>query len=404
VVITSGFTRAQWLLLVAVSGSLLLDGVFLSALAPLLPQYIDEYGLSQAHVGLLVGSDAIGSVLAVPFAAWAVGRFGPRPTMLGGLVSVSVGALVFGLAQSAWLLDVSRGAVGGMCSFSWAAGFTWLARGIDPQLRARSIGLVMGAGGAGSLLGPALGTVGVYAGTLAVFGAVGAMYLALAAMALRVPAPPHRPATSAAVLRERARRQSGVVWGGLAWIVILPALISAVLLVQIPVRLDGLGFTAAAIGLVFSAAAVLDVVVSPLIGWWADHKGRSVPLRTGTLVIALATLLLPIVGRSLLVVALTVATSVGMMMLAGPTLAMLADRFEVLELPYEIAFSGQTMGWAVGSIAGALGAGVIADAMTPWAPFAFVAVLALVTWAGLTHAARAVDGLTAAEHGEAGPG
>lgn len=402
--VTSGFTRAQWLLIVAVSGSLLLDGLFLSALAPLLPTYIDDYDMSQAHVGLLVGSDAIGSVLAVPFAAWAVGRYGPRGTMLGGLLTVSVGSLAFGLAESAWLLDLSRGAVGGLCSFSWAAGFTWLARSIGPQQRARSIGLVMGAGAAGALLGPVLGTVGVYAGTVAVFGAIGAMYLALAALAVRVPGPPHQAATPMVVLRARMRRQSNAAWWGLAWIVILPAVISAVLLVQIPVQLDGLGFTAAAIGAVFIVAAVLDVVLSPLVGWWADRRGRSTPLRTGTLVVAFGAALLPVFGEAALVVVLTVATCVGLMLLAGPTLALLADRFEALELPYEIAFSGQTMGWATGHIAGSLGAGVLAGATAPWVPFAVVAAFGLATWVGLTRVASSVDDLAAVERGGRGHG
>lgn len=387
----SGFTCAQRLLIVAVGGSLLLDGLLFSALAPLLPFYAERHSLSEAHVGLLVASDAIGSLLAVPLAAWTVGRCGPRRTMLGGLLAVGAGALAFGLADAAWLLDVTRGATGGLCAFTWAAGFTWLAYGVAPHLRARAIGLVMGAGGAGPLLGPMLGTAGVYAGTLVAFGLIAALYVALAATAVRLPALRHRPATSPAALRERVRRQSGAAWAGLAWVVTLPALVSAVLLVQIPVRLDGLGFSAAAIGLVFVAAAVLNMLLSPLVGWWADRRGRWIPLRTGTLVVAVGAVLLPVVDQPALVVALTIATGVGTMLQMGPTLAMLADRCEALQLPYEIAFSGQTMGWAVGYLTGALGAGVIAGATSPGVPLALVAVLGLATAAVLARLARSVE-------------
>jgi MFS family permease len=376
-------SRSHRLLVATVASSLLLGELFFSALAPLLPDYIAQHGLSQAEVGLFVATEAIGSVVAVPFAAWAVGRFGARRTMVGGLLAFGAAGVLFGLSQTVWQLDLTRGAIGVASTFAWAAGFTWLAQAIPPGRRARSIGLVVGAASAGALLGPGLGIVALHAGTGATFGLVAAICVALALAMLRLPAPEQRDAIARSLLRDRMRRQTPTAWWRLAWIVVLPALVWSVLLVQVPVRLDEVGFGAAAIGLVFMGTSLLDTALSPLVGWWADRRGRAAPLRGGTLLIGVGAALATVLGQTAAVVMLTLAIASGAMLLAAPTLALLADRFEALELPYEVAFAGQTLGWAVGHLAGALGSGLLAGVGGSGAPFAVLAALALATRAGL---------------------
>lgn len=385
----AGSLRSHSRLIATVGAVLVLDALFFSSLAPLLPRYIEEYSLSSAQAGFLVATDAIGNLATVPVAAWVVGRWGPRRTLAGALLGVAAATLVFGLAQSLWLLDVSRAAAGGMGTFAWAAAFTWLVRTVSPGQRARSIGIVMGSAAAGGLLGPGLGALAAYTSTAALFGAIAIGNVVLGAVALMTPGPDGGVAESLgfAALRGRIGGKAASSLSGLAWLMTLPALVSSVLLVEIPVRLDDLGVQPALIGAVFVTTAVVDMVLSPLVGWWADRRGRLAPLRAGTLVVGLGALALPWLGEVVVVATLTVVVGCGTMLLGGPTLAMLADRFDALDLPYEIGFSSQTLCWSVGHAAGALGTGIIAATTTGWAPLLGVAVLALSTFAGLRYAA-----------------
>lgn len=384
--------RSHRLLIAMVGSTVLLGELFSSALAPLLPRYVDAYGLSDAELGLFVATEAIGSIAAVPFAAWAVWRFGARSVTVAGLVGTGAASVAFGFADTVWLLDLSRGAVGVAGTFAWAAGFAWLSEGIAPTRRARSIGLVVGAAAAGALLGPGLGVAGAHVGVTALFGFVGAIAVALALVAARLPAPSGREATPLRVIRARMVRQPLGAWLWLGWIVVLPALLWSVLLVQVPVRLDETGLPPAAIGALFVGTSLLDLVVSPLVGWWADTRGRTAPLRTGTLVVGVGAALAALLGATVAVVATTFAMAAGAMLLAAPTLALLADSFEALELPYEVAFAGQTLGWAVGNLAGALGSGVLAGLAGAGAPFAVVAALSLATCAGIARGRWASPG------------
>jgi MFS family permease len=379
-----GFFRKHWLLIVVVGASLMLDGLFFSALAPLLPYYISEYSLSSQQAGLFVATEAIGNLATVPLAPWAVRRWGPRRTLIGALLAIAAGSVLFVLAQSVWLLDVSRGVVGGLGTFAWAAAFTWLLRTVAPGHRARSIGIVMGSGAAGALLGPGLGALAAYAGPAAVFCGIAAANVALAALALRLPAPPAGVGggVSLAVLRAKIDRRAAGVLAGLAWLMTMPAIVASIMLVEIPIRLDDLGFAAAAIGFVFIVSAVLDMVLAPVVGWWADRRGRLGPLRAGMLVVGVSALLIPISGAAAVVAVLAVVVACGNMLLGGPTLAMLTDRFDAMKLPYEIGFSSQTLFWAIGHSAGALGTGFLV-ATADWAPFAVIALLTLTTLIGL---------------------
>src|SRR4029450_9572935 len=95
-------------LLMLVSATVLLESMFFAVLAPLLPYYRDEFGLSESALGLLSALYAAGGLAgAVPSGRRAV-RGGVRPTVLGGLGIIVITSVAFGLAESAWLLYLAR--------------------------------------------------------------------------------------------------------------------------------------------------------------------------------------------------------------------------------------------------------------------------------------------------------
>ena len=91
-------------LLLLVCAIVLADTMLYAALAPLLPHYADEFGLSKGEAGLLVGAYAAGALVAALPGGLAAARFGPRRAVLGGLVLMAVASVAFGFAGSALAL------------------------------------------------------------------------------------------------------------------------------------------------------------------------------------------------------------------------------------------------------------------------------------------------------------
>ena len=71
-------------LLLLASAMIFFDVAFFAAIAPLLPDYVDELGLSKAQAGILSASYAAGTLLASLPAGFVASRVGPRRTVIGG--------------------------------------------------------------------------------------------------------------------------------------------------------------------------------------------------------------------------------------------------------------------------------------------------------------------------------
>ena len=86
-------------LLLLASAMIFLDVAFFAAIAPLLPDYVDELGLSEAEAGILSASYAAGTLLASLPAGFVASRVGPRRTVIFGLLLLGVSSLVFGFVE-----------------------------------------------------------------------------------------------------------------------------------------------------------------------------------------------------------------------------------------------------------------------------------------------------------------
>lgn len=352
-----------------VAATLLLDELFLAAIAPLLPRFVHELGLSPPEAGLLVAADAIGTVLAASVAPVLTRRVGPKHVTLGGLVVVAVASLGFGVARTQLTLDVARLLQGAGGSLSWAAGLTWLVRAVPAHRRGHSIGLALGSAAAGTALGPALGAAGAYLGTALAFGtaAVACLLLMLIAILLPDASAQATPADGPSAHLDR----SGAL-PILAAFVVLGGLIGAALVVRIPVELDRLGLSSGAIAAVFVLAAVAQAALSHLAGSWTDRFGPVLFLCSGFLLSGALLVLLPLVQAS----AVIAATTIGILAASGfasiPTVALLANVVEAKGMRHEVSFAWQEAGWALGYLIGGLGTGYLL-ATAAWLPFALLA-------------------------------
>ena len=108
--------------------------------------------------GLLVASFSIAQVVFSPITGRLSDRFGRKPIIILSLAGTAVGSLLTGLAGSLWLLFLARiidGASGASVSVAQAA-----VTDVAPEEeRARLLGLLGAAFGAGFALGPAIGGI-----------------------------------------------------------------------------------------------------------------------------------------------------------------------------------------------------------------------------------------------------
>ncbi|MET0836448.1 MAG: MFS transporter [Thermoleophilaceae bacterium] len=368
--------RLFWL----VAAVVLVDTMFFAAVAPLLPQYADDFGLSKTGAGVLSAAYPAGTFAGAVPAGWLAARWGVKPTLLLGLALLGLSSLAFAFADSVVLLDAARfvQGLGGACM--WAAGMAWLVSASPPERRGEMIGSALAAAIVGVLLGPVLGGAATVLGPEAVFSGVSLLAAGLAAWAWTLPGV--APGEGAGLRGLGTALRYRPVLAGF-WLFTLPALFAGVIEVLAPLRLDDLGASGAAIGAVFLITAGVEAVVSPLAGRLSDRKGRFAPIRAGLIGAVVMAVLLPLPGT---VVLMALAVMLAFASLGGfwaPAMALLSDASEESGLDQALAFSISNLAWAIGHVVGAGAGGAIAEASSDAVPYAALGVVCAATLAGL---------------------
>src|SRR3954453_390779 len=172
--------------------AVLVEVCFYSALTPLLPSYVADFGLSTTQAGLLAGSYALAGLLAALPAGGLAVRYGARGTLIGGLLLLAGAGVAFAcgpaFGASVAALGAARFAQGVAGSAVWAAGLAWLVEVVSAERRAQMIGTVLGTGIAGAIGGPVVGALAHLLSPRLVFSTVGAVVLALAVAVVLTPA------------------------------------------------------------------------------------------------------------------------------------------------------------------------------------------------------------------------
>src|ERR1700750_1460081 len=149
-------------LLVLASAMVFLDLTFFTAIAPLLPEYVDDLHMSTAQAGIPPPPYAPGTLAAALPGGYVASRFGPRRTVIWGLCGLGFVSLLFGLLKSVYPLDAARFIQGAAGALIWSGALTWLINSYPEEKRGTVIGTALGTAVAGSLLGPVLGAVDAY--------------------------------------------------------------------------------------------------------------------------------------------------------------------------------------------------------------------------------------------------
>jgi MFS family permease len=265
-------------LLFFASAVVLVDTSFYAAITPLLPDLTTQFGLSKTGAGVLAATYPAGTFVGGLPGGWLAAKWGVKPTVILGLLLMSVASVGFAFGDSIVVLDVSRFVQGLAGAASWAGAMAWLTAGSPADRRGALIGSAMGAAIFGALLGPVVGVAADQLGNELVFCTIGAVGVALALWALQMPAA--KPNADSSLRRLIASLSDGRIRSGLL-LITLPGLLFGTMAVLGPLRMHDLGASAVAIGATWLVAAAFEAIVSPLAGRYSDRHGRNAPLLGG---------------------------------------------------------------------------------------------------------------------------
>jgi multidrug resistance protein len=312
-------------------------GFFL--ILPLLPYYALELNATPEIIGWLIASFSIAQLIAAPLWGRVSDRYGRRPALLIGLSASAIAFVVFGLADSLWLLFLSRivqGAGGGTTGVSQA----YVSDTVAPGDRARALGWLSAATAAGVMVGPAIGSLATHLGHSAP-GFVAAGLCALNVIAAWKWLPESRPASAQPTVRKPVwhaaltvmRRPTGQV-ERFIWIYAIGmfafSLFTSVLALWLYARF---GVSEKQIGWFFVYTGLLSLVMrSVVLGPVVDRLGEMTAMRIGTACVAVGLSLFAVVPSVWLFVALTPLLPIGTALLFPTTTSLISRATSVGEL------------------------------------------------------------------------
>lgn len=374
--------REIWVLVVAAFVIALGFGI----IAPILPQYAASFDVGVAAASAIVTVFALTRMAFAPAAGSLIGRFGERWMYIAGLAVVAASSFLCAIAVGYWDLLLWRG-LGGIGSVTFTVSSMGLiVRLAPPSARGRTSALYGSAFLLGNIIGPILGTFlavlgfrvafAIYGGTVVLALLVVLIFLREAPRDTKVEdARPRMLLNEAMALPHyRALLVSGFANGWATFgvrIALVPLM--AAHAPTLGAHLAGPALTLMAVG---------NVIAQQFTGRMVDALGRRPVLMTGLLIAGVTTL---VFGWSVSVpvfLGLSLLVGVGAAMIQPASQAMLADIIGADRNGGQ-ALSTFSMSTDLGSIAGTLLAGLIADVFGfGWAFFltGCMLLLAIAPW------------------------
>lgn len=355
-----------------------LDSALLGLIAPLLPEVEERTGAGEGALGLALAGYAIPIIIVSITIGQAVDRFGRRPFLLAGLALVAAGSALTAVSESLPALVAGRAIQGVGSASSWIAALAIVSDLAPEGRKGESIGFALAANSAGALAGPAFGgVIGEELGFAAPFLIVSAIGLTTMVIAwFLLP----RIEPKAANRGSPFARLSGLLSPG-----VLPATLLAVggaatlgaIDVVVPLDIDDrLGLTAAAIGVLFAGAILLDAVIAPIAGKTGDRVGRRPVAVAGLLLLVLSGLVLALVGGLAGVVIGLGIYGLGIGTVFAGAVPWLDESFESVDRG--LAYGGLNVIYAVGYAIGPIAGGAILELGTADAVYLAIAGTALI--------------------------
>lgn len=273
----------------------LVDVLGLTIVFPLLAIYAETFGASAFTAALLVPAYALCQMVSGPWLGALSDRIGRRPVLLLSQCGTLVGFLMIASAKVLWLIFLGR-ILDGLTAGNLTVAQAYIADNTTAKDRARSFALIGIAFGLGFLLGPAITAyLSHYSISAPLYAAAGLSFTSIVCTATLLPKTPPRPAAAPPPSFKPAGQRVGIfnlpatmryfkrpVLGGLLlefffYLFAFSIFISGfALFAERRYFWDGHPFTPREIGVVFSLAGAVGIVVhGGLMGRLVARFGES---------------------------------------------------------------------------------------------------------------------------------
>src|SRR5690606_34171913 len=129
------------------------DVLGLTIVLPLLHLYAVTYGATAAEIGLVVAAFPLAQLIGVPVMGALSDHYGRKPLLLISQITTCLSFIMLGLANSLWLIVLSR-LIDGLFGANIATAQAALSDITSEENRAQGLGLTGAAFGLGFIFGP----------------------------------------------------------------------------------------------------------------------------------------------------------------------------------------------------------------------------------------------------------
>jgi multidrug resistance protein len=377
------------------------DMLGLMLVAPLMPFYALRLHAPEWLVGPLIAAFAVAQLVSSPVWGKFSDRWGRRPALMIGHAASAVAYLIFGFANTLWVLFASR-IVQGLGGGTTGVAQAYVADTMEPAERAQALGWLSAATSAGVVIGPFIGSVTYTFGT-AVPGVVAAGLVVVNILFAWKWLPESRAghartASGSFAVPPGARSVRQALWEivehpgrpahRVIWIYVVGMLALNVVIGVLALYLkDTFGVTAKTIGYFFPIFGAVGVLMrASLVGVINKRIGEIRTMQLGTFLLTVglalmplpAAVLLPAAAMPLFILCLILVPA-GTALLFPASTSLVSQRVERQE--FGLVMGAQQTFRGLMSIIGPVGATLVFDWLGHGVPFLMAA--AIVGFAGV---------------------
>jgi MFS family permease len=165
--------------------TVLIDVIGLGVIIPVLPYYVESFGVSSFVVTLLFVAFALFSFVSGPFLGALSDRIGRRPVLILSIASTAIGWFTFASAHAVWVLFLGR-IIDGAAAGNFPIAQSYLVDiAKNDEERTTNLGIIGAVFGIGFIIGPVIGaTLSAispslpfwFVGALATVNTIGALF------------------------------------------------------------------------------------------------------------------------------------------------------------------------------------------------------------------------------------
>lgn len=375
-----------------------IDTLLYGIIVPAVPHYAKTFGITETLVGAIFFAYSAGLLLSSVPIGILCDKIGRVKVLIVGAVGLSLATMIYLMAESFYLLMVSRFLQGIASSASWTAGLALVAEIFPSSDRGRKLGLILSSAGVGTIVGPAFGgLLFKYIGYSYPFAIIAVIALAPIFFLVRKNKEElltaevncaDETSNTMEVLRNR-----NLLWGAIT--VGIASFGVGVTDPILPLHLsERFSLSSEGIGMVFAVLGIAYSFSQPMMGSLADKIGRKKVMILGLLLTAVVapfiTLAQTLVTEVIVVLLLGIVTG----MISSPCLPLMAESLngasgesnERTNNKYGMAFGVLNTAYSLGLVIGPVIGGVVTETMSfTYAMYLYSVLLVVVSFGVSTY-------------------